>query len=328
MRWLVLAAVMCGLATPASAADATNPIQIEEWDVPFAGRPRDPDPASAEEIWFVGQSGHYLAHFDVATGAFDRVDLDDGPGPHNLIVGADGIVWYAGNRKGYIGRYDPRTGTIDKIPMPDAAARDPHTLVFDEEERHIWFTVQGGNYVGRMRVADQAVDLIPVPTSGARPYGIILDAGGVPWVALFGTNKLASVDPVTLTLTEHELPEGARPRRIGSTGDGAIYYVDYGRGFLGRLVPATGDFGEWPMPSGRNARPYGMAVDSEDRIWFVETGTSPNNFVGFEPADEAFFSVTPIPSGAGSVRHMAYHAQSQSIWFGTDNSTLGRALVK
>ena len=212
--------------------------------------------------------------------------------------------------------------------MPDARARDPHTLVFDEGERHIWFTVQGGNFVGRLRLADRSVDLIPVPTPGARPYGIIMDRAGVPWVALFGTNKLASVDPTTMELTEHDLPEGARPRRVGATSDGQIYYVDYRRGYLGRLEPATGEVAEWAMPSGQGARPYGMAVDARDRIWFVETGTLPNNFVGFAPDDESFISITPIPSGAGSVRHMDFYAPTQTVWFGTDKGTLGRARLK
>ena len=58
-----------------------------------------------------------------------------------------------------------------------------------------------------------------------------------------------------------------------------------------------------------------------------ETGISPNSFVGFEPRQETFFSVTPIPSGGRSVRHMDYHAPTRTVWFGTDSNTLGRARV-
>src|SRR5690606_20084437 len=107
-----------------------------------AGRARDPFAAGDNEVWFVGQRGHYVARFTPSTGEFFKKDLPDQAGPHNLIVGSDGIVWYAGNLRGYIGRYDPRTDEITKIEMPDPAARDPHTLVFDEGEKHIWFTVQ------------------------------------------------------------------------------------------------------------------------------------------------------------------------------------------
>ena len=175
-------------------ADAMNPIEIEEWKVPYGGRARDPFAASADQIWFVGQSGNYLARFTPSTAKFFKRELPDSPGPHNLIVGSDGIVWYAGNLRGYIGRYDPSSDRIEKISMPKSDVRDPHTLVFDKDERHIWFTAQGANFVGRLTLASRAVDLIPVPTGGARPYGIKLAPDGTPWAVLVGTNKLASVN--------------------------------------------------------------------------------------------------------------------------------------
>ena len=329
VRLHIAAAFCLAACLPAGAADTVNPVEIEEWTVPYeSSRPRDPDAVSPDEVWFVGQRGDYLARLDPKTGEFFRRDLEDNAGPHNLIVGADGAVWYAGNLQGYIGRYDPTADTIERIVMPDDDARDPHTLIFDAGERHIWFTVQGGNFVGRLRVADRAVDLIAVPTRNARPYGIVMAPNGTAWIALFGTAKLASVDPDTLALTEHALPDpDARPRRIGLTSDGQVYYVDHARGRLGHLDPASGAVREWAMPSGGRSRPYGMAVDGGDRIWFVESGASPNTFVGFDPASERFFSVTPIPSGGGSVRHMDYHAETQTVWFGTDRNTIGRALV-
>ncbi len=148
------------------------------------------------------------------------------------------------------------------------------------------------------------------------------------WVAEFGSYKLARLDPGTLELHEHELPsEDARPRRIGSTSDGYIWYVDYAQGRLGRFDPASGGVETWPTPGGADARPYGMAVDDRDRIWFVETGPSPNRLVGFDPASGEFFSVAEIPSGGGTVRHMYFHAPRREIWFGTDTNTVGRAIV-
>lgn len=317
------------VTSPVDAAEAVNPVDIREWDVPYGGRPRDPFAAGADEIWFVGQTGHYLARFTPSTGVFVKHDLRDRPGPHNLIVGSDGIVWYAGNRRGYIGRFDPRTGTIEKIVMPDQKARDPHTLVFDANERHIWFTVQNGNFVGRLVVESRAVDLIPVPTPAARPYGIGMAPDGTPWTVLLGTNKLAAVDPETLELREIALPKtGARPRRLEITTDGRVWYADYRRGFLGLYDPGTQTFGEWALPSGGNSRPYGMASDEKGRVWLVETGVSPNLFVGFDTHAERIVSVTPIPSGAGSVRHMDYHRPTGTVWFGTDETTLGRAVVQ
>src|SRR3990172_6609096 len=102
-----------------------SPVDIKEWEVPYKGQPRDPFAARADEIWFVGQGGHYLGRFTPSSGEFFKHDLEDQAGPHNLIVGADGIVWYAANLKGYIGRYDAKTGEVTKITMPDTGAKDP-----------------------------------------------------------------------------------------------------------------------------------------------------------------------------------------------------------
>ena len=80
------------------------------------------------------QRSHYAAWFDRETGEFKRFPLDEGTGPHNLIVDDDGIVFYAGNRVRQIGKLDPETGDIEKFWMPDEAARDPHTLVFGGDD--------------------------------------------------------------------------------------------------------------------------------------------------------------------------------------------------
>lgn len=316
------------LAPSISSADNVSTVDIEEWPVPWRGtQPRDPYVAPDGGVWFVGQGGDYVARFDPGDQTFRKIDLESGTGPHNLIVDDDGMVWYAGNRDAHIGRVNPETGEIIRYEMPDPAARDPHTLTFDGRG-HIWFTVQSGNFVGRLTMASGEVELMEVPTPGARPYGIVVDDTGRPWIVEVGTNKLATVDPETLELTEIELPRGdARPRRVGLTSDGAVWYVDYAQGYLGRYAPDSGEFEEWQAPSGEGARPYGMAVDHSDRIWFVETGPATNQFVGFDPEQEKFISVTPIPSRAGAVRHMYFHEPENAIWFGTDTNNIGRVKV-
>jgi len=323
---LLITLLVVIFAFPTLAGERKNPVEIREWEISAGGRSRDPFAAGKDTVWFVGQAGDYLGRLNPLTDDILIRELDDGPGPHNLIVGSNGVVWYSGNLSGYIGRYDPKTDTIRKIKMP-AGAYDPHTLVFDENERNIWFTSQSANVMGRLSLSDQKVDIIPSPADYARPYGIVMAPDGMAWVALFGVNQIAAIDPATLKLRSYALPEGARPRRIDVTSDGKIWYVDYRRGYLGRIDPKPGTLREWPMPSGSDAQPYGMAVDTRDRIWFVETGVSPNRFVGFNPKSEKFFSITPIPSGAGSVRHMHYQKETGQVWFGTDENTIGRAQV-
>jgi len=325
MKTLLLAAV-AALAAPAAVAD--KPPVIKEWPVPWGDtRPRDPfvDPTT-NRIWFCGQAGNYVAYFVPTTGEFKKYDLPPGSGPHNLIVDKSGIVWYSGNLAGYIGRLDPKDGSVKQYPIPDRMVRDPHTLVFDKNG-DIWFTAQGGNVVGHLNVKSGAIRLIKVPTENAHPYGIRLDSKGHPWVMLFGTNKIATVDPATMQLREIALPRAeARPRRMELTPDDKVWYGDYPGGILGRYDPATGKFDEWKLPGGADSRPYAMVRDDDDRIWIVET-SRPNHFVSFDTRTLQFSAETPVPSGGGVVRNMFYDPATRTIWFGTDNNTIGQAVV-
>ena len=111
------------------------------------------------------------------------------------------------------------------------------------------------------------------------------------------------------------------------TSDDTVWYVDYKSGYLGQYNPETTEITEWRMPGEKQSRPYGMIVDDQDRIWFVETGLKPNRLIGFDSKLKEFISKTDIPSGGGSIRHMYYHQPSKAIWFGADTQTIGRAII-
>lgn len=316
------------VALLAVAAPLTDTVPIQEWLVPWEkSRPRDPFMDSRGRVWFVGQVGNYIAYLTPSTGDFKRYDIDEGVHPHNLIVAPDGMVWYAGNQAAHIGKLDPATGKVTKYPMPDPAARDPHTLVF-APDGNIWFTLQQAGMVGHLNTKSGDVKLTKMPRPNARPYGIVVDESGRPWFCEFGTHYIGTLDPKTFELKEYELPNATtRPRRMARTADGIVWYVDYSRGYLGRLDPKTGAVKEWPNPSGARSLPYGMMSDDLGRLWFVETGVQPNQLVGFDPATEEFFSMTKIPGGGGTIRHMSFHAPTRTIWYGADNNQIGKITV-
>ena len=322
-------------------------VEITEWDVPFsmgrwgelidklpagghqATRPRDPYVHPDGRVFFCGQKGNYIGVLDPASGQFGRYAVAPGTHPHNLIIDADGLIWYAGNRNSHIGRLDPATGEITRYATPDPGVSDPHTMIWDSRS-DIWFTSQGSNGIGKLFTKTGAVQWLTVPTRRARPYGIVMDrAGEQPWIALFGTHKLATVEPATMALTEYRLPRSAaRPRRLAVTSDGAVWYVDYAGGRLGRLEPGSGKVQEWTVPGGKGARPYAMCVDDRDRLWFIESRRGePSRLVGFDSQTHEFGWLTNLASGGGTVRHMVFHAPSREIWFGTDANTIGRARI-
>ena len=157
--------------------------------------------------------------------------------------------------------------------------------------------------VGRLDPGTGDIKVKPTPTQNAVPYGIIVTEDGVPFFCEFGTNKLASIDPQSMAIREHPLPEGARPRRLALASDGTIYYSDYERGYLGHFDPKSGKQEEWPSPGGSGSEPYGITAARDGMIWYSESGVNPNTLVRFDPKTKSFAETT-IPSGGGVVRNM------------------------
>ena len=223
-RILLSLLVILSYTTLTQGAEAElNPADIMEWKVPWEQtRPRDPYVDQQHRVWFVGQTGDYIAVLDPKTGLSEQYPLDPGTGPHNLIVDKQGFVWYASNRAAHIGKLDPVTGHITKYAMPNASAGDPHTLVFGKPNE-IWFTVQQGNYVGQLGMDTGNILLTPLHTQNARPYGIVMDNTDSPWFTEFGTNKLGTIDSRTKSVKEISVPRTeARPRRLAITSDQAV----------------------------------------------------------------------------------------------------------
>ncbi len=294
-------------AAIAEASSATGEsVVIREWDVPTPNsHPHDPAVAPDGALWYTGQMSNTLGRLDPATGEIREYRLKTpNSGPHGLVADREGNIWFTANFKGYIGKLDPRTGAITEYPLPDTSAEDPHTPVFDQKGI-LWFTVQQGNAVGRLDPRTGMIVLKKVPTDDALPYGIAVNSRGVPFFCEFGTNKLASINPETMEITELQLPKSARPRRLAITADDEVYYSDYARGYLGHFDPASGKIEEWRSPGGADSEPYGITATPDGLVWYVETGLRPNRLVGFNPKTRAFAVSTPIPSGGGVVRNMA-----------------------
>jgi virginiamycin B lyase len=318
---------------PARAAAAVSPAAFDpkEWAVPFGAdtRPRDPYVDAQGRVWFVGQSGNYIARLDQRTGEFKRYEIAPGTHPHNLVV-EKGMVWFTGNRNNRLVRLDPATGKLTTYVIPDSTVRDPHTMVFDPKSGAAWFTAQNSEVVGRFEPATGRFQLWRTGAN-TRPYGIVVDSRGRPWFDLFGTNKIATIDPATRKLTEHVIPsEGARPRRIAVTSDDRVYWGDYARGVVGRLDPASGRIEEWPLPGGRASLPYGMAADDRDVLWLAQTGrpNAPATLVAFDPKAEKFVAEVPVGRpGPNTIRHMTFDRATRQLWFGTDQGAVGRISV-
>ncbi len=278
--------------------DGDIEITIREWRVPTLGqRSRDPVEAPDGSIWWTGMWASLLGRLDPATGEMEEYRLPLAARPHTIVADDEGYIWYTGNSNATIGRLDPRTGLITEYPTQ---GRDPHSAVF-HVNGNLYFTSQQAGMIGRLNPVTG--EMREVRTE-SRPYGIKVDQRGVVWIAYMGTNKIAAMDPETMDIHYYEIAEEqTRIRRLDVASDGTIWYVNSTMGRVGRLDPATGEYQEWPSPSGPDSHPYAIAV-IDDVVWYNESAMRPDALVRFDPQSESFQSWA-IPSGVGIVRNMA-----------------------
>ena len=237
-----------------------GPVQasIKLWNVPTLGsRPHDPVATKDGAIWWTGQLSNKLGRVDIKTGAIREYTLKTPhTGPHGLREDKDGNIWFTGNHAALIGKLDPKTGLVTEYKMPDPKVKDPHSLEIAADGK-IFFTAQQSNVVGRVDPASGEVKLVPVPTPRARPYGIMINAKGVPVFCEFGTNKIATLDPNTLEIKEYTLARSglaAAPHRAGRRR-GLLF------GLLARLPRS-------PQPRDRRAQGMAVAERAEIRaVW-------------------------------------------------------------
>ena len=285
-------------------ASAGMKVRIEEYDVPTPGsRPHDPAVAPDGSLWYTGQQSNTVGRLDPKTGKIREFRLSTpDSGPHGLVADKERTYLVHGELQGIRWETEPEHGRHRRVSDAGPGRKRPDSLAFDQSGI-LWLTFEASNFIGRLDPRTGAVRLIPSPTSHSQPYGIVVTSQGIPFYCEFGSNKLASIDPNTMVITEHRLPDGARPRRLTLAAGDKIYYTDYARGYVARFDPATGKVEEWASPGGPASKPYGIATRPDGMVWYSESGVTPNTIVKFEPSIPAF-SRRPIPSGGGVVRNM------------------------
>jgi len=69
---------------------------------------------------------------------------------------------------------------------------------------------------------------------------------------------------------------------------------------------------EFPCPGGTDSKPYGIAIGTDGRIWYDESGK--DEIVAFDPAAERVALTVPIPTKGSVVRNMAVDSTRGRLW--------------
>jgi streptogramin lyase len=242
-------------------------------------------------------------------------------GPHSLDMGIDGKYYVTNTGTHSIGVFDPDTNEWEAshvIPR-DEKAYYPHTVRVDKKGG-VWFTLAGSEKVGRLNPDLGSFDIVDLPEAesggiagGTQPYGIDINpVDDRMWYGRLFADKIGTVDPVTLEVTEYDTPIKG-PRRMRFDREGILWVSGFSEGQLARVDVAKGfEATVYDMPefaAGYRPAPYALGVhpDTQD-IWLNENMT--DRIFRFIPKEERWV-VYPVPLSGTYTRDMTFMPDGQ-----------------
>ena len=223
------------------------------------------------------------------------------------IVDAQGNAWFAEQNANYIGRFDPRQQAFRLFPLGTWKGNPlgPQDLHFDGEGR-LWFTAALAGAIGRLDPTTGAIRIWPVPspapTVPSSPYCLTVAPSGLVWFGDYAGGAFGSLDPASGQVTLYDLPDPqSQVFAMATDAAGRLWFTEILPGKLGLFDPATGDLTELTMPAAAGTSPalYGLVIDHQGNIWFVDVGA--DTLVRYVPEKRSmtFFQLS-IPSAAPS----------------------------
>jgi len=281
---------------------------ISEWPVPTPKYARDPAIGPDGNVYFAVRAGDKIARFDPKSKRFQEWDVPKGMQPRGLVVARDGKVLFGGAGNSAIGELDPSTSKVTVYKIPSDGS-DPYTLVFDAEE-NVWFTERKAGKLGKFerasgRITEYSIGDKPYALSldkrgifwvtrkdadrivrfdpktgqitelafgkGSQPRRTAVAPDGMLWVSLYGTGKLAKIDPAANRIVkEYELPGGPNsgPYTVNADADGRIWISAIQTDSVIMLDPRTDAMRVFKLPT-RDTGVRKAAIDAEGRYWYV-----------------------------------------------------------
>lgn len=204
----------------------------------------------------------------------------------------------------------PAEATIREWPLKTPGSR-PHDPVATHDGS-IWYSGQLANALGRLDPKTGEFKEFNLKRPQTAPHGITEDKDGNIWFTGNFAGLIGKLDPKTGEVTEYKLPDPAAkdPHTLIFDHDGILWFTVQQGNRVGRLDPKTGDI-KLVTPPTANARPYGMAVNSQNLVFFVEFGA---NKVASIDGKTMQITEYPLPDPAARPRRIAI-GPDDIIWY-------------
>jgi virginiamycin B lyase len=205
-------------------------------------------------------------------------------------------------------------GTVDAairlwpVPTPGSRPHDPLAT----RDGAIWWTGQLANTLGRLDPKTGQTREYKLKTPHTGPHGLTEDRDGNIWFTGNGSSLIGKLDPKTGEVTEYPMPnpDAKDPHTLIFDRDGILWFTVQQANMVGRLDPRTGEIKLVTSPTPKS-RPYGMALNSKNVVFFVEFGT---NKVASIDARTMAITEYSLPNSGARPRRIAI-SPDDMVWY-------------
>jgi virginiamycin B lyase len=203
----------------------------------------------------------------------------------------------------------PVQATIQEWPVPTPGSRPHDPLATKDGE--IWWTGQLANKLGRVDPKTGQTKEFTLNTTNTGPHGLVEDKDGNIWFTGNTGALIGKLDPKTGAVKEYPMPDpqAKDPHTLIFDRDGILWFTVQHANMVGRLDPKTGEIKLVTSPTPKS-RPYGMALNSKNTVFFVEFGT--NKVASIDGAMK--IHEYPLPDPGARPRRIAI-TPDDMIWY-------------
>lgn len=203
------------------------------------------------------------------------------------------------------------------VPTKGAHPHDPAVA----PDGSLWFTEQMVSKLGRLDPTTGNFKEYPLKGENDGPHGLVADRDGNIWYTGNFAAHIGKLNPRSGEVTQYKMPndKAEDPHTAVFDAQGTLWFTVQVGNMVGRLDPKTAKIELKPVPT-KEARPYGIQVNSKGVPFFCEFGT--NKMAKIEPKT---MQITEYPLAEGvRPRRLAIAADDKVYFTDYQGGKLGR----
>jgi virginiamycin B lyase len=203
------------------------------------------------------------------------------------------------------------------VPTKGAHPHDPAV----GPDGSLWFTEQLVSKLGRLDPATGDFKEYPLKGENDGPHGLVADREGNIWYTGNFAAHIGKLNPRSGEVTLYKMPNAKAedPHTAVFDAQGTLWFTVQVGNMVGRLDPKTGKIELRSVPT-KDARPYGIQINSKGIPFFCEFGT--NKLARIDPKS---MQITEYPLAEGvRPRRLAIAADDKVYFTDYQGGNLGR----